>query len=1102
MDLSRSLLKAFSEATKPQETKEPIYLYATAKVDGTDVSVRIDGSDVYTPVETTAEIKNGERVLVAIDNHKAMIMGNMSSPAARIQTVEAVSADVGAFKILTAENFIATNAEIGNLKTENANIKNLVAEKATIESLNATNAEIGNLKAEDVNIKKLVAEKATIESLNATNAEIGNLKAEDANIKKLVAEKASIKDLNATNATIENLGTKYANIDFSNIGNAAMEYFYAQSGLIKNVTIGDATITGELIGVTIKGNLIEGGTVVADKLVIKGTDGLYYKLNTDGIKTEAEQTEYNSINGSVILANSIKATKIDVDDLVAFDATIGGFKITEDSIYSGVKESVNNTTRGIYLDNDGQIAFGDANNHIKYFKDTDGSYKLILKANDVILSGKNISFETAIDKSVQDALTKAKESGEFKGETGATGPQGEQGEKGEKGETGETGATGPQGEQGEKGDKGDPGKDGKMLYATSDTAASTAAKVATLTSGTLTLTAGVTVAVKFTYANTSLYPTLNINGTGAKKVYTNGLHSAYWSANQTAVFTYDGANWQVASSPVYASTVTVGNSAGHNIYIDGDSIDIRTGTTVNARFTEDVIDLGMNSESTVISLHGGTNRIFTLPTAYDGVEMVIQAKDRLFISTGGNVNIQDSFEDREGNIAVNHISTESQRVSLTGSMATLYANAHAQITAQYGSHDGLYTTNGTLLIQREKIRLGLESRNQNVGSLWDNYSYIEILDTGDINIVTKYGGTVNINNNRVMQAKLPAGGYWGMVVPTGTDTNFIRTTSSGLIPYAQENTSKIGTASYRFSEGNFDTLRAHTSLCTGSKTSATDNATGAVLANTGRLFLQNTTGNSYVQFYGPSTDKGCYISYNIETERLMFGGAGVNQFSFGQKIYTSGTIQSADAIYSGAGLYLAYGDDWSNARSIVIPFKDGSNHSVVYRGTDGLSVTFGWSGSSSYKTVSILSGQTVKYSNSSGSTTLSDERLKKDFMELDRWDTFFDNIEPCAFKMKTGASGRFHIGFKARQIEEALLNSGLSTSDFAGFVKMTYEPNADDEEGTAVYEAAGIKPGDDEYGLIYSEFTALNTYEIQKLKKRIDELEALIKEKNNEREIN
>ena len=63
---------------------------------------------------------------------------------------------------------------------------------------------------------------------------------------------------------------KYASIDFSNIGIAAMKKFYSESGLIKNVVVGDQTITGELVGVTIKGDLIEGNTIKADKLVIKG----------------------------------------------------------------------------------------------------------------------------------------------------------------------------------------------------------------------------------------------------------------------------------------------------------------------------------------------------------------------------------------------------------------------------------------------------------------------------------------------------------------------------------------------------------------------------------------------------------------------------------------------------------------------------------------------------------------------------------------------------------------------------------------------------------------------------------------------------------------
>ena len=195
----------------------------------------------------------------------------------------------------------------------------------------------------------------------------------------------------------ETADIKYANIDFSNIGKAAMEYFYAHSGLIKNVVVGDQQITGELIGVTIKGDLIEGNTIVAEKLVIKGDDGLYYKLNTDGMGVEAEQTEYNSLNGSIIRAKSITATKIAVDDLVAFDATIAGFNITDEAIYSGVKESALNTTRGIYLGKDGQLAFGDGNNYLRFYKDSSGRYKLEISAESLNFSSTGASVEDTIN---------------------------------------------------------------------------------------------------------------------------------------------------------------------------------------------------------------------------------------------------------------------------------------------------------------------------------------------------------------------------------------------------------------------------------------------------------------------------------------------------------------------------------------------------------------------------------------------------------------------------------------------------------------------------------------------------------------------------------
>ena len=85
---------------------------------------------------------------------------------------------------------------------------------------------------------------------------------------------------------------------------------------------------------------------------------------------------------------------------MAFGATIGGFHITDSSLYSGAKASVGNTTTGIYLDNSGQIAFGDGNSYIKYYKDGD-IWKLAIAADNVTIGSSKKTVETYVKEEVQ-----------------------------------------------------------------------------------------------------------------------------------------------------------------------------------------------------------------------------------------------------------------------------------------------------------------------------------------------------------------------------------------------------------------------------------------------------------------------------------------------------------------------------------------------------------------------------------------------------------------------------------------------------------------------------------------------------------------------------
>lgn len=426
--LSNELASQFAKLLNDGNDKKPkeTSMYGTFVESDKKKYVKLDGSELLTPVIQTAAAKNGERVTVTVKNRTAVVTGNLSSPAARSGDVEDLSAKVLSVEELMAkkvstDEFEAAIGRIGTLETDNATIRDtLIAQSAKIDDLEADNLTINetltaqSAKIDNLETTKLSAEiaeitYATITNLDATNVAIRNLdvdygKFKDATVESFRATEADIKLLNVTKLSAEQADIRYANIDFSNIGKAAIERFYATSGIIKDLVIGDQTVTGELVGVTIKGDLIEGNTIKADKLVVKGSDGLYYKLNVSAETVETEQTDQNSLNGSIITAKSITATKISVEDLVAFDATIGGFNITNNAIYSGVKSSVDNTTRGIYQDKDGQIAFGDGDSFLKYFKDKDGKYKLAISADNIKFSASNKDLDTVLGSTITSAI--------------------------------------------------------------------------------------------------------------------------------------------------------------------------------------------------------------------------------------------------------------------------------------------------------------------------------------------------------------------------------------------------------------------------------------------------------------------------------------------------------------------------------------------------------------------------------------------------------------------------------------------------------------------------------------------------------------------------
>lgn len=396
--------------------------------------IELDGSQQLTPIASSAVgLNDGDRVTAQIKNHSLSVTGNLTGKTTTKTDTIAIKKEIDDrldkhdSKITEVEDLMATKVNTDELNAQKGRIDQLVSDNATIrEKLTATDASIDKLDADVVDINDSLTAKqadidslktskidatvadakyATIGDLDAANASINNLDANYADFKKtttdsLDAVDANIKKLNADKLNVTDAAAKYANIDFANIGEAAIKAFYAKSGVISDVVISDGHVTGKLVGVTIKGDLIEGGTVVADKLVMLGEDGLYYKLNTNGKTVSSEQTEYNSLNGSIITAKSITAEKVNVNDLVAFGATIGGLHISNGSLYSGAKNAVSNTTNGVYMDSEGQFALGNSSNFLKFYKDGSGKWKLVISANAMTL-GTGGSVEDAINESAK-----------------------------------------------------------------------------------------------------------------------------------------------------------------------------------------------------------------------------------------------------------------------------------------------------------------------------------------------------------------------------------------------------------------------------------------------------------------------------------------------------------------------------------------------------------------------------------------------------------------------------------------------------------------------------------------------------------------------------
>lgn len=104
-----------------------------------------------------------------------------------------------------------------------------------------------------------------------------------------------------------------------------------------------------------------------------------------------------------------------------------------------------------------------------------------------------------------------------------------------------------------------------------------------------------------------------------------------------------------------------------------------------------------------------------------------------------------------------------------------------------------------------------------------------------------------------------------------------------------------------------------------------------------------------------------------------------------------------------------------------------------------------------------------------GTIQTSDENQKNSIEPLpEKYVAMLDQITPKRYKLNDGTSGRYHVGFIAQDVEQAMTLAGIDSTEFGGWIQDK------DDEGNPIYM------------LRYNEFIAILWAKIQQLESRLE----------------
>lgn len=403
------------------EPDEEDVIYAVEENDLTEAAVSVEDEpdepiiDNIETLPTIGSVKEGDRVMIALVNGEATVIGVVGS----------------------GDNI---NDELTTISADVADVGVLVAGKADIEDLDAATARIDTIEGN---------------YLTANSAVITNLQ----------TNKVDTSTLTANYITSNQIAANYAKLDASNITTATIRDGWIDKLMVQSGLIAHTGTIYTLDAIELNADRITAGTLDIQRLIVS-VDGHKYLVQFDG----QGQPTYQKLDGDVIqdltitadkiVAGTITADKITTNNLVG---TGGWINLRNGTFY------YSNATTGNFIKWDGSKLTLNSdtlklNNTdiLTVIEDTAPSATITPTASGatITITDKDGTHTANISNGSQGPQG---ETGP-KGDTGEQGPQGIQGPKGDTGDTGpkgDTGSQGPQGEQGIQGPKGADGADGE-----------------------------------------------------------------------------------------------------------------------------------------------------------------------------------------------------------------------------------------------------------------------------------------------------------------------------------------------------------------------------------------------------------------------------------------------------------------------------------------------------------------------------------------------------------------------------------------------------------------------------------------------------------------